>query len=151
MRNTILIVDYNRQSLDRVIPGVRGDKLKALFADCGWNVLECKYGAQLQAAFTQPGGEALRLCIDDMSNEAYQSLIRSDAKDTRHIGRQKTAPALRVALQMCPMSNWPGCWRTWADTIWRVDSHFEHRGGATGAAAGDLCLHHQRLWLADCG
>ena len=83
LRNTILIVDYNRQSLDRVIPGVRGAKLKALFADCGWNVLECKYGAQLQAAFAQPGGEALRLCIDDMSNEAYQSLIRSDPQTIR--------------------------------------------------------------------
>ena len=76
-------MDYNRQSLDRVIPGVRGAKLKALFADCGWNVLECKYGAQLQAAFAQPGGEALRLCIDDMSNEAYQSLIRSDPQTIR--------------------------------------------------------------------
>ncbi len=84
LRNAILIVDYNRQSLDRVIPGVRGAKLKALFADCGWDVLECKYGAQLQAAFTQPGGEALRLCIDDMSNEAYQSLIRSDPQTIRN-------------------------------------------------------------------
>src|SRR4051812_17232172 len=34
--NVIWIIDLNRQSLDRVIPGVRAARLKALFASAGW-------------------------------------------------------------------------------------------------------------------
>src|SRR5689334_8346104 len=48
--NVIWIVDLNRQSLDRVIPGVRAGRLKALFAGAGWRVFETKYGSTLQAA-----------------------------------------------------------------------------------------------------
>ncbi|PJF47142.1 MAG: pyruvate dehydrogenase [Candidatus Thermofonsia Clade 3 bacterium] len=81
--NTIWIVDLNRQSLDRITPGVRAAKLKKLFADCEWRVLEAKYGHDLQAVFACPGGEALRQCIDDMSNEEYQHLIRSDGATVR--------------------------------------------------------------------
>lgn len=76
--NVIWIVDLNRQSLDRVIPGVRADRLKALFAGAGWRVFEAKYGTQLGAAMAGPGGNALRRRIDEMSNEEYQSLIRLD-------------------------------------------------------------------------
>ncbi len=81
--NQIWLVDLNRQSLDRVTPGVRADKLKAMFAECGWNVLEAKYGHHLQAVFDAEGGSALRRFIDDMANEEYQSLIRSDAAAIR--------------------------------------------------------------------
>ena len=83
--NTIWIIDFNRQSLDRVTPGVRADKLKQLFAACQWNVLEAKYGRDLQAAFERKGGHALRQCIDDMSNEEYQSLIRSAGAQVRQM------------------------------------------------------------------
>lgn len=83
LSNTIWIIDLNRQSLDRVTPGVRAAKLKRLFADCEWNVLEAKYGNDLQAAFRRRGGDALRQCIDDMSNEEYQHLIRSDGATVR--------------------------------------------------------------------
>jgi len=74
--NVIWIVDLNRQSLDRVIPGVRAGRLKALFAGAGWRVLEAKYGSRLETAMAGPNGEALRRRIDEMSNEEYQSLIR---------------------------------------------------------------------------
>ncbi len=81
--NVIWIIDLNRQSLDRVTPGVRAAKLKQLFAACQWNVLEAKYGHQLQRAFARPGGDALRRCIDEMENEEYQHLIRSDGRTIR--------------------------------------------------------------------
>ena len=81
--NVIWIIDLNRQSLDRITPGVRAAKLKQLFAACQWNVLEAKYGHDLQAIFHRPGGDALRQCIDDMSNEEYQHLIRSTGPDVR--------------------------------------------------------------------
>ncbi len=73
--NLLWIVDLNRQSLDRVVPGIRAARLKKLFASSGWNVFEAKFGRKLQALFARPGGESLRRCIDDMSNEEYQSLI----------------------------------------------------------------------------
>ena len=78
LSNSLWIIDMNRQSLDRVVPGVRAAQLKALFADSGWQVIEAKYGTPLQAAFARDGGEALRACIDEMCNEEYQSLIRED-------------------------------------------------------------------------
>jgi pyruvate dehydrogenase E1 component len=74
--NLIWIVDLNRQSLDRVVPGIRARQLKALFRDSEWHVLEAKYGRRLQAVFAGPGGEALRRRIDDMTNEEYQAAIR---------------------------------------------------------------------------
>jgi pyruvate dehydrogenase E1 component len=77
LNRAIWIVDYNRQSLDRVMPGARSAKLRAIYEACGWRVIDVKYGARLQAAFARPGGDALRWCIDEMANEQYQSLIRS--------------------------------------------------------------------------
>ena len=74
--NVIWIIDLNRQSLDRVIPGVRAAQLKALFAAAGWSVFEAKYGSRLAAAMANPGGESLRRRIDEMSNPEYQALIR---------------------------------------------------------------------------
>ena len=53
--NVIWIVDLNRQSLDRVIPGVRADRLKALFAGAGWKVFEAKYGTHLESGDGRPG------------------------------------------------------------------------------------------------
>jgi pyruvate dehydrogenase E1 component len=82
--NVIWIIDLNRQSLDRVIPGVRAARLKALFAGAGWKVFEAKYGSRLEAAMSNPGGDALRRRIDAMANEEYQALIRlRDAAELR--------------------------------------------------------------------
>ncbi|HVA89282.1 MAG TPA: 1-deoxy-D-xylulose-5-phosphate synthase N-terminal domain-containing protein [Chloroflexota bacterium] len=81
--NVLLIVDLNRQSLDRVVPGIRAVQLKALFTAAGWQVLEAKYGRQLQEVFARPHGSALRGRIDSMSNEEYQSLVRRRGADLR--------------------------------------------------------------------
>lgn len=81
--NLIWIVDLNRQSLDRVVPGIRAARLKRLFANTGWRVLEAKYGRRLQALFALPGGERLRQRVDDMSNEEYQALIRLPGAELR--------------------------------------------------------------------
>ena len=73
--NSMWIVDLNRQSLDRVVPGVRIEQWKQQFAGAGWHVVEAKYGRALEAAFAQPGGDSLRAWIDAMPNEQYQSLF----------------------------------------------------------------------------
>jgi pyruvate dehydrogenase E1 component len=73
--NVMWIVDVNRQSLDRVVPGIRIAQWEQQFTGAGWHVVEAKYGHRLQAAFAVPGGEALRAWIDEMPNEHYQSLF----------------------------------------------------------------------------
>jgi pyruvate dehydrogenase E1 component len=69
------IVDVNRQSLDRVVPGIRIAQWEQQFTGAGWHVVEAKYGHRLQAAFAREGGECLRAWIDQMPNEHYQSLF----------------------------------------------------------------------------
>ncbi len=51
----MLVVDLNRQSLDRVVPGIKAHRLMRFFADAGWHVEEAKYGARLEAAFAAGG------------------------------------------------------------------------------------------------
>ena len=73
--NVMWVVDFNRQSLDRVVPGMRIEQWSQQFAAAGWHVATVKYGKKLRAAFEQPGGAALRQWIDDMPNEQYQALF----------------------------------------------------------------------------
>jgi pyruvate dehydrogenase E1 component len=77
------IIDVNRQSLDRVIPGVRIAQWEQQFTAAGWHVVEAKYGTRLREAFARPGGTALRDWIDVMPNEHYQSLFGLDAAALR--------------------------------------------------------------------
>jgi pyruvate dehydrogenase E1 component len=81
--NVMLVVDANRQSLDRVIPGQKIKKLMEFFDGSGWHVVEAKYGSRLQAAFARDGGDALRRHIDEMTNERYQSLFALRGADLR--------------------------------------------------------------------
>ncbi|MFN8444154.1 MAG: 1-deoxy-D-xylulose-5-phosphate synthase N-terminal domain-containing protein [Caldilineaceae bacterium] len=81
--NLLWVVDLNRQSLDRVVPGIRAARLKRIFAGNGWRVLEAKYGRHLQALFALPNGELLRQAIDDMNNQQYQALIRLPGEHSR--------------------------------------------------------------------
>jgi pyruvate dehydrogenase E1 component len=73
--NVLWIVDLNRQSLDRVIPGIRAAELEAQFRTNGWDVIELKYGRRLREAYAREGGDVLRRRIDAMPNEQYQSLF----------------------------------------------------------------------------
>lgn len=82
--NFTMVIDLNRQSLDRVIPDIAAARLKRFFADAGWHVAEAKYGGRLSAAFAEPGGDALEAHIDSMPNEAYQELFALEGADVRH-------------------------------------------------------------------
>ncbi|MBA3287192.1 MAG: pyruvate dehydrogenase [Acidimicrobiia bacterium] len=83
LANFTMVVDLNRQSLDRVVPAIQAGRLRSFFADAGWHAVEAKYGTRLQAAFAEPGGDALQRRIDEMSNEAYQSLFALDGAALR--------------------------------------------------------------------
>ncbi len=74
VRNLWWIIDYNRQSLDSVVPDRLFGRIEGLFRDMGWNVVTISYGRRLQAAFAQEGGEALRAWIDDCPNSLYAAL-----------------------------------------------------------------------------
>jgi pyruvate dehydrogenase E1 component len=81
--NVMWIVDVNRQSLDRVVPGIRIAQWTAQFAAAGWHVVEVKYGRRLHQAFQLPGGDALRSWLDAMPNEQYQSMFTLSPADLR--------------------------------------------------------------------
>ncbi|MFT5223897.1 MAG: pyruvate dehydrogenase E1 component, partial [Glaciecola sp.] len=68
--NVMLVVDLNRQSLDRVVPQIQAARLQSFFADAGWHVTEAKWGTRLAAADDQ-----IRDRISQLSNEAYQELF----------------------------------------------------------------------------
>ena len=68
--NVMWLVDFNRQSLDRVVPGVRIAQWRGQFEAAGWHVVEVKYGRRLREA-----PPAVRGWIDLMSNEQYQALF----------------------------------------------------------------------------
>jgi pyruvate dehydrogenase E1 component len=81
--NVLWIIDFNRQSLDRVVPGVRIAQFTAQFEAAGWHVVEAKYGERLTAQFAKLHGEALRRWIDVMPNEHYQSLFAFSGDELR--------------------------------------------------------------------
>lgn len=81
--NVMWVVDFNRQSLDRVVPGIRIEQWRGQFEAAGWHVVEVKYGRRLEEAYARPGGEHLRTWIDAMPNEQYQSLFGLGAAELR--------------------------------------------------------------------
>lgn len=93
------VVDLNRQSLDRVVPGVRAARLERWFADAGWQVLEAKYGRRLQAIFATAGGAELRARIDQMANEEYQALLLAAPGECRRRLVSGAPPAARPAIR----------------------------------------------------
>jgi pyruvate dehydrogenase E1 component len=79
----VWIVDFNRQSLDRVVPNISATRLQAMFVAAGWQVITLKYGSLLTELFGRRGGEHLKRRIDEMSNPEYQRLLRSSALELR--------------------------------------------------------------------
>jgi pyruvate dehydrogenase E1 component len=74
VRNLWWVIDYNRQSLDRVVPERLFKKIEDFFGAVGWRVVTLKYGKLLEAAFAREGGQALRQWIDDCPNDLYSAL-----------------------------------------------------------------------------
>jgi len=83
LRNTWWVIDYNRQSLDGIIREGLYDRIEDIFKAFGWEVMTLKYGQLQEAAFKQPGGEALRRWIDDCPNQMYSALMFQGAEAWR--------------------------------------------------------------------
>lgn len=74
LRNTWWIIDYNRQSLDAVVREGLWERFESIFKAFGWDVVVLKYGALQEAAFREPGGQALKSWIDRCPNQLYSAL-----------------------------------------------------------------------------
>src|SRR5262245_57232243 len=74
LRNCWWVVDYNRQSLDAVVREGLWQRFESIFRNFGWDVVILKYGALLDDAFAEPGGERLREWIDNCPNQLYSAL-----------------------------------------------------------------------------
>ncbi len=74
VRDVWWVVDYNRQSLDSVMPDRLFGRFEGLFRDMGWKVVSLKYGKRLEAAFARPGGASLRGWVDECPNSIYSAL-----------------------------------------------------------------------------
>jgi pyruvate dehydrogenase E1 component len=83
MGEIVWVVDVNRQSLDRVVPGIAADRLRGMFEAAGWQVITLKYGRLLDELFARDGGDVLRRRIDAMPNPEYQRLLRVNAAELR--------------------------------------------------------------------
>jgi pyruvate dehydrogenase E1 component len=79
----VWIVDFNRQSLDRVVPNIAAGRLERMFAAAGWQVITVTFGKLLETLFARPGGAALRTRIVRMPNPEYQRLLRCGADALR--------------------------------------------------------------------
>jgi pyruvate dehydrogenase E1 component len=96
--DVLWIIDFNRQSLDRVVPGVRARQWEQQFEAAGWHVCEVKYGQRLRAQFSQPHGDAFRQWIDRMSNEQYQSIFGLTGDELRARFVEGAPSQVRTAL-----------------------------------------------------
>src|SRR5881296_294854 len=86
VRNVWWIVDYNRQSLDAIVPDRFAQRLDQMFHATEWRVITLKYGKLLQQVFLMPGGEALRNWIDACPNSLYSALaFKGGAAWRQHI------------------------------------------------------------------
>jgi pyruvate dehydrogenase E1 component len=99
VRDVWWVVDYNRQSLDSVVPDRLFGRFEGLFRDMGWKVVSLKYGRQLEAAFARPGGAALRRWVDECPNSTYSALTFQGGAAWRaallaDLGRSKPVRAL---------------------------------------------------------
>jgi len=100
MGEVVWVVDLNRQSLDRVVPNIGASRIRAMFDAAGWQVIDVKYGRELEGLYRRSGGAALRARIDDMVNAEYQRLLRCDAGELRQRvpGAGPDAPMIRALL-----------------------------------------------------
>ncbi|WP_366653576.1 transketolase [Fodinicurvata sp. EGI_FJ10296] len=96
LRNTWWIIDYNRHSLDGVIREGLHARFAEMFQGLGWDLRILKYGRKLEAAFAEPGGDALRDWIDACPNAVYSALtFRGGAAWRERLGQDLSGePAL---------------------------------------------------------
>src|SRR5262249_57399013 len=95
----VVVVDLNRQSLDRVVGDRRSRQLESLFRALGWAVVPLRFGRRLEAAFAGPGGAWLRGRFEAMENLEYHALLRLPPPATREALLDGAPPEARAAIR----------------------------------------------------
>ena len=103
----VVVVDLNRQSLDRVVGDRRTRQLEALFAALGWRVIPLRWGGRLQALFGSPGGAWWRERFEAMPNVEYHALLRLAPAAARAALLDGAPEAARAALEARPEAELP--------------------------------------------
>ncbi len=116
--NVMLVVDTNRQSLDRVVPDQKIKKLMEFFDGAGWHVVEAKYGRAAHGGVRPPGRRRpARATSTQMSNEEYQSLFAHSRRGAaRALPRHRRRRGARSSSTTCPTTTSPRSCRTSAAT-----------------------------------
>ncbi len=94
----VVVVDVNRQSLDRVVGDRRTRQLAALFEALGWRVIRLRWGARVAALVAGPGGGFWRERFETLSNLDYHALLRLPAAPLRAALAEGAPPEARAAL-----------------------------------------------------
>lgn len=72
--NNWVVIDYNRQSLDKNIEESSFRVAERMFRLAGWDVVTLKWGKRLLRAFDKPGGAVLRRWINECGNGEFSAL-----------------------------------------------------------------------------
>jgi pyruvate dehydrogenase E1 component len=74
VRNTLWIVDYNRQSLDATTADRMFTRYGEIFEAAGWAVETLKYSKRQRELFGRPGGAGLQAWIEAAPNDLFAAL-----------------------------------------------------------------------------
>lgn len=83
IRDNWWIVDYNRQSLDKVADDASFRQIDKMFRANGWEVITIKYGKKLLRAFDGRGGKHIRKSFNACNNQTYSSMVFAGGKAFR--------------------------------------------------------------------
>ncbi|ETX01883.1 MAG: hypothetical protein ETSY2_36505 [Candidatus Entotheonella gemina] len=89
LQNLWWIVDFNRQSLDRIMPEHAASHIRRQFEAKDWHVIELRYGALQEAFFRDPAlpsgsGQCLKDWLDSCRLSQYQTLMSRPGAELRH-------------------------------------------------------------------
>lgn len=103
--NVTWIIDYNRQNLDGTrIPNQKNeeardcDRIEAMSAANGWNVIQVRHGRFREELFEKPNGSALKHWLEEvLTDYDFQLLLyRRDAEAVRKEARESHPGAAKV-------------------------------------------------------
>jgi pyruvate dehydrogenase E1 component len=94
----VVVVDLNRQSLDRVVGDRRSAQLDRLFRALGWHVIPLRFGRRLEALFAGAGGGWLRERLQGLPHLEYHALLRLPPPAARAALLDGAPEATRAAL-----------------------------------------------------
>lgn len=89
LQNLWWIVDFNRQSLDCIMPEHAASHIRRQFEAKDWHVLELRYGSLQEAFFRDPhlppgAGACLKDWLDHCRLSQYQTLMSRPGAELRH-------------------------------------------------------------------